>query len=374
MKLSVVIPSYNSGPGLQACLLSLNHQEVEPGQQFEVVVVDDGSDDGTESLVRQLKCDFDLNYLYVPRTARSGRSAARNSGIEAATGEIVVLVDADEILPPRFLAAHLDYHRRRPDLVVAGPRGYLAEGEIDIELLTRGFCLEDLPAVAGNDSRDAVFATLTENFDDLETCWHYMFSCNVSVRRDHLLAAGGFDESFVGWGLEDSELGYRLRQRGLVFAYNHDAVLYHQHRQVIGEQMYLDWRKNLTQFTAKYADHAEVAAQWVFDRSFNPASTDVSWQECCRRFEYAVRALHGRLPRRAGHVLVEVDDGNRAEILATLPRRAESDDLVVIDHLGDSEVAAVVQCLRPGRELAYFRRPSAPARQRILTAFMIDEG
>lgn len=47
-----------------------------------------------------------------------------------------------------------------------------------------------------------------------------MFTYNMSVRKQHLLDAGGFDEEFLGWGLEDSELGYRLKKCGLLFAYN----------------------------------------------------------------------------------------------------------------------------------------------------------
>jgi GT2 family glycosyltransferase len=369
MKVSVVIPSYNSGQELRACLLTLNHQDLGRDHEFEVVVVDDGSDDGTESLIGQLEWDFKLEYRYLPRTAGSGRSSARNHGIRAATGDLVILVDADVLLPPGLLAAHLDYHLRRPDMVVIGPRTDLVGGEIDLDRLARSFSLDALPPVKCHDDRDVVFASLSDNLDNLATCWHYMFSCNFSVRREHLMAVGGFDETFTGWGLEDSELGYRLRRHGLAFAYNRDALVLHQHPQVWSGEKYQDWRANLTRFTTKYATDPDVTAQWVFDRTFDPATSDITWEECCRRFELAVRALHGRLPDQTTYELVEVDEHNRAEVLLTLPERARSADLLVIDRVGDSALAAAVQCTRSPRELVYFSRPSAETRAEILATY-----
>jgi glycosyltransferase involved in cell wall biosynthesis len=372
LKVSVVIPSYNSGPGLETCLVALNHQRSALIEQFEVVVVDDGSDDGTEDLVKRLRCDYDLSYVFIPRGPASGRSAARNVGIRAATGELVVMIDADVVVPPGFLAAHLDYHRRRPDLVVTGQRGSLREGPVDHHQLRRAFTMDALPPVAGTDPRGSVFRRLSDNMNFLATCWHYMFSCNVSLRREHLVAVDGFDESFTGWGLEDSELGYRLRRHGLAFAYHPGASLYHQRRQLVDETMYADWRTNLSRFVEKYRDDpaaADVGAQWIFDPAFDPTVTDLSWVESARRFEYAARALHGRLPGAEAYELVEIGAGNRDEVLATLADRMAAANLVVLDDVADDEAAALVQCTRTDRRTAYFRRPAPDIRAQVLAEF-----
>ncbi|MFJ6199266.1 glycosyltransferase family 2 protein [Micromonospora sp. NPDC092111] len=372
MKVSVVIPSYNSGPQLRACLATLNRQHPVAGHPVEVVVVDDGSHDGTGALVQDLggrpDLNFDLQYHYLPRTAESGRAAARNHGIRAATGEIVVLVDADVLLPPGALAAHLDYHRRRPDLVVTGPRGFFTEVEIGPDGPVDADAWAELVPAAGADLRDQVLAALSDNLNNLATAWHLTFSCNVSVRREHLLTVGGFDDSFTGWGLEDSELGYRLHRLGLAFAYNRDAVVYHQHAQILTDGMYRDWVANLVRFTAKYPTDPAVTAQWVLDRVFDRVNADLTWLECYRRFEAAVRALNGRLPERTTYEVIEVNPGNLAEVRASLPERAKSADLLVFDETGDSELAATIQCLNLSRELAYFRRPSAEDRAQILAA------
>ncbi|MEU8263444.1 glycosyltransferase [Micromonospora sp. NPDC048999] len=375
MKVSVVIPSYNDGPQLRACLATLTRQDLGGEHTLEVVVVDDGSDDGTADVVQDVASrpglTFDLRYHFLPRTAASGRSAARNHGIRQTTGEVVVLVDADVLLPPGALAAHLDYHRRRPDLVVTGPRGWFSDVDIDPDGPDTAEAWAELVPLAGADLRDHVFAVLSDNLNNLATAWHFTFSCNVSVRREHLLASGGFDESFTGWGLEDSELGYRLHRLGLSFAYSRDTIVFHQHPQILNEDMYREWLANLVRFTGKYPNDPAVIAQWVMDRVFKRVNGDLTWLECCRRFEAAVRALDGRLPERANYELIEVNTGNLAEVLSGLPERAKNADLLVLDHTGDSELAATVQCLDSPRELSYFNRPADEDRAAILAAHRI---
>src|SRR5262249_28628411 len=149
MNASVVIPSYNAGPQLRRLLRSLAHCRLDAGDHLEVVVVDDGSTDGTGDLVAELAPPFALTYLFLPRAPASGRAAARNAGIGKASGDVVVMVDADQVVEPGFLAAHLRYHRLHPDLVVVGPRGDLGDGAYDDERLAGEFSFAALPAVVG---------------------------------------------------------------------------------------------------------------------------------------------------------------------------------------------------------------------------------
>lgn len=368
MDVSVVIPSYNAGPQLRRLLTSLAHCGLDAGDSLEAVVVDDGSTDGTEDLLDGLAARFELTYLFLPRTTASGRAAARNAGIEKASGEVLVMVDADQIVEPDFIAAHTRYHRLRTDLVVVGPRRDLGDGAYDDERLAREFSTAAMPAVVGRDDREQIIAEFSENFNNLATCWHLMFSCNSSVRREHLLAVGGFDEAFLGWGLEDSELGYRLRRRGLTFAYNPAAVVYQRGRQVTPE-MFQEWRRNLTYFMDKHAGAAEVAVQSVICRVFDPADRSIGWLEAMRRFEFAARALAGRMPEPVAYELVEVDDGNVVATLDRLPSLAAASDLLIIDDTEGAKLAGPVQCTTTGRELVYFHSPSVADRERILARY-----
>ncbi|MDH6108211.1 GT2 family glycosyltransferase [Kitasatospora sp. MAP12-15] len=370
MKVSVVIPSYNARTQLGRLLRCLAGCWLDAGDSLEVVVADDGSTDGTGDLVSEFTADLDLVYVFLPRSPTSGRAAARNAGIEKASGELVLMADADQLCGPDFVLEHLRFHRLRDDLVVVGPRHDLADGPFDDARLAQGFALSALPEVVAGDGRELVLAEFSENFNNLETCWHHMFSCNVSVRREHLLAVGGFDEGFVGWGLEDSELGYRLRRAGHVFAFNSTAVVYQKGRDVTPD-MFGEWRRNLAYFMDKHRSAPEVCAQTVVCRVFDPADRSIGWLESMRRLEFAARAFAGRLPRPASFAWVEADDTNVADILAGLPERAATQDLIIIDDSAAAVLAGPVQCLDTTRDVLYFRRPTAEVRASVRARHLV---
>jgi GT2 family glycosyltransferase len=369
VNIDVVIPSYNAGHHARRLLHCLAHNEVAPGDSVEVILVDDGSTDGTGDLIDGVELPFPLTYLYRPRTAESGRAAARNAGIAKGSGDLVLMADADQVVVPGFIAAHASYHKLSDDLVVVGPRGDLAEGDYDDERLALEYTPEALPEVIRGDFRqEHIFGEFSENFNQLSTAWHHTFSCNLSVRREHLEAIGGFDTGFTGWGLEDSELAYRLRRRGLSFAYHRGASAYHQPR-VLSDKELADWRRNLAYFIAKHGGVPEVAIQSIILRAFDPDDNEVEWIELMRRFEYAMRGLDGRMPEPFSYAYVEADDADVADVAARLPELASGADLVLLDRTEDARLAGLAQSIAAGRELAYFHRPSAEALARIRSRF-----
>ncbi|MCS0636940.1 glycosyltransferase [Streptomyces sp. LP05-1] len=333
VRVSVIIPAYNARTTLRACLLSLIHQEAarrppvpeppapepagraprpsygpdraygaEPARAhpythapytYEVIVVDDGSSDGTAGMLAGFPDRLDLRYVHLPRSPLSGRARARNAGLAMATGELVVTLDADQVVEPGFLGEHVRAHATDPALLVVGRRLQLDEGEIDQEALARGFDLSALPPVVRGDEREGVFRVLACELADMATGWHHAWTCNASVRRDRLIAAGGFDEGFAGWGLEDAELAYRLVRDGAGMRYSTRAAVYHEHRQPVTAAMYREWRENLAYFLRKHPDPA-VRLQEMFAPAIDPdRSVHGSWEETAARFEHAARALGG---------------------------------------------------------------------------------
>jgi glycosyltransferase involved in cell wall biosynthesis len=181
---SVVIPTYNRREFLRKCLRSLCAQTA-PQDAYELVVVDDGSTDGTGDLVAELQAQASctLTYLYQPN---SGRARARNAGITAARGRLIIFLDSDMVVDEGFISAHLVCH--------ASP-GRIVHGQV---INTPDF---DDPRQAPpklSDYSRAFFAT-----------------GNVSLERARLLEAGLFSEEFTEYGWEDLELGTRLRHLGL---------------------------------------------------------------------------------------------------------------------------------------------------------------
>ena len=194
MKLSVVIATKDRAAYLSRTLDGFAAQRDAP--EFEVIVVDNGSSDGTASLARERAATsaFSLKLVHV---AQPNRGAARNAGIAAATGAIVLFVDDDVQLPERFLAAHAAAQRGVFPQAVSGP----------------------ILNVPDYDSRPRPSAA---NYSGAFFC-----TCNVSVPRSALQAVGGFDEGFDLYGWEDTELGLRLRRHDVRRAFAWEAYLWH---------------------------------------------------------------------------------------------------------------------------------------------------
>ena len=105
---SVVIPVYNSEAFVADALDSVFAQDYEP---FEVIAVDDGSSDGGAAIVQSYPA---LRYIH---QENSGPSAARNVGVDAARGEFIAFVDADDVVPPTKLSVQVGYLLDHPDTV-----------------------------------------------------------------------------------------------------------------------------------------------------------------------------------------------------------------------------------------------------------------
>lgn len=99
---SVIIPTYNRLPILQKCLQALEEQDFT--QPYEVVVVDDGSTDGTVQFLQDNFHDFPHVRLFEQN--HEGAAIARNTGIDRSTGETIVFIDSDLVVTPVFLSAH----------------------------------------------------------------------------------------------------------------------------------------------------------------------------------------------------------------------------------------------------------------------------
>jgi len=102
-EISVIIPTFNRAEQLRLCLDSLSRQTAAP-ETFEVVVVDDGSTDGTEEMLRTYGAPFPLR---VEQQANRGPGAARNRGIELAAGAFCLFMDDDILADPQFVSEHL---------------------------------------------------------------------------------------------------------------------------------------------------------------------------------------------------------------------------------------------------------------------------
>jgi glycosyltransferase involved in cell wall biosynthesis len=182
--ISVQICTCNRTPRALDCLDALARQTY-PADRFEVVLVDDGGDEPVAHRVDATRYRFHLTVIRVPH---GGLAAARNAGISAATGEVVLLIDDDTMADERLVEAHWRAHQAHPRAVVLGWVNHV--------------------------DPDRPSPRRTRRLADFSTS--FFWTSNVSIRRDDLVAAGLFDEAFTEYGWEDVELGERLRECGLV--------------------------------------------------------------------------------------------------------------------------------------------------------------
>ena len=205
---SVVVPTYNRLGRLRHVITALE-QQAYPSDAYEVIVISDGSTDGTDAYLEALRSTMRLRWF--PQANR-GPAAARNAGIQKVGGEFIVFIDDDVVPEPQLLAEHARSHLEAgKDVVVLGP------------LLTpEGF--EMAPWVSWEQEMLMKQYRAMLRGDWTATARQF-YTGNASLRGSHILAAGGFDEGFRR--AEDVELAYRLADKGLDFVFNMQAAGMH---------------------------------------------------------------------------------------------------------------------------------------------------
>lgn len=207
LEISIVVPTFNRLATLREVLQSLLAQDI-PADTHEILVCDSNSTDGTAEFLEQVSSAH-RNVRYLPG-AYTGRAMARNAGIRAACGEIVLFNDADIVASPQLMRIHLERHRERAGIAVVG-----------WEVPVRSYA--DYCSKRENPQERASLHPPHRR----KLSWLYFLTGNASVRRKDLLRVGGFDESFTGYGHEDLELGFRLQKAGISIVYEPRAVNYH---------------------------------------------------------------------------------------------------------------------------------------------------
>jgi glycosyltransferase involved in cell wall biosynthesis len=204
IKVSIVVPTYNREEPLKSCINSLLIQNY-PKNNYEIIIVDDASSDGTEKLVK----DFirkDKKIRYFKQNENKGSYAARNIGIKNAKGEIIGFTDDDCI----------------------ADKNWIREA---VELFDKN---KDISGIQGT----------TKPFQDVRTkYWFHKLdyievnkpsrqhpTCNMFYKRKIILNAGLFDERFRNGG--DEELAWRLKEKGYNIIFSNKGIVYHQVRKI----------------------------------------------------------------------------------------------------------------------------------------------
>ena len=199
IRFSVIIPAFNASHTIERCLSSLMRQSVKR-EDYEVIIVDDGSRDGTSDIVKE----FPVKYLW---QANKGPASARIRGAKEAEGEIVLFTDADCVVQHDWIEEMVRFFDDPEVMAVKGAyktsQKSLVARFAQVEFEERFEMLKKVEAIDMVDTYSAAY------------------------RKSTFLSLGGFDPSFPVANNEDTELSYRMSEAGYRMIFNPNAIVYH---------------------------------------------------------------------------------------------------------------------------------------------------
>lgn len=219
MKTAVILTTYNRPDALAAAIDGYIEQEAG---EFELIVADDGSTQETRRLVEDYarRTSFTLQHVWQEdRGFRPG--AARNRALAATAAEYIIFSDGDCVPSSSFVARHIEL--AETGYFLAGNRILLSE-RFTAEVLRRRLPIHAWSTarwigawVRRDVNRALPLLSLPDGGFRRRTPhgWEGIKTCNLSAWRADLIAVNGFDESYSGWGLEDSDLVIRLLHAGI---------------------------------------------------------------------------------------------------------------------------------------------------------------
>lgn len=203
LQVALLITTFNRPDALNCVLASVAKQSRVPN---EVIICDDGSDFYTSTIISCWSSRLPVRHVWC--SDRNFRAAlTRNLGIFKSRAEVLIFIDGDCLLPPSFVQQHLKL--LQPGYLISGGR-HLLSLEITQSILNKNLSLS-----AVFDNWKFVRWPLGPLRDLVSVNWGAVRTCNLTVYREDVLRIAGFDQTYTGWGREDSDFVVRLINSGV---------------------------------------------------------------------------------------------------------------------------------------------------------------
>ncbi|RJX38052.1 glycosyltransferase [Paenibacillus pinisoli] len=291
MDISIIIPVHNKPDQLEKTLYFISGQKDLGGIGMEVVIVDDGSTEPVREVVDSYRDKLpSLNYIFIPRDKHSCRSRARNTGIAESKGRILVFLDCGIVIPDTMIRQSVGRIGDSANMVLYHYiLGAFTDPDVEDMSVIEGITPQNLADTCERlkfhpgweDMRTAHFELVGGDLNRMDVPWTMGWSGAVSASREIVVKSGGFDESFKGWGAEDTDFSYHLHLHGAaMYATEEICVLHLPHAADDKIDM-----KIKTSFMNRKKMHFK---HYTFDTELYPYSADMHYDGIMSKFNRLV--------------------------------------------------------------------------------------
>lgn len=258
--ISLLISTYNWKEALRLVLKCVLSQTILPS---EVLIADDGSSEDTRLMIEEIQKNFPIPIIHVWQEDKGFRvSRIRNKAIARATGNYIIQIDGDILMNHYFISDHLELAEE--GYFVCGSRVLLSLQETDCLIKGQKGPMS-LSSITPNGLRVRFLRHLLANYYDR----NYLHSrgCNMAFWRKDFIAVNGYDETFKGWGYEDSELAFRLITSGVKKKFlKMGGVAFHMHHRKVSREGEVERMKALQRSVASGSCWATDGLEKIYSK------------------------------------------------------------------------------------------------------------
>lgn len=277
-KASIIIPTFNRSTLLNMTLKSILKQNIDKNE-FEVIIVDDGSSDNTSEVVQLFQHQLNIKYFFQQHHGFRAASA-RNIGIKNSSGTICIFVDSGILLASNCVSNQISLHNKNINSALIG---YVYGFDEFNENANKLLDLNINPLNVDNyfdylennqilDSRESLYKQLGDDLTRWPAPWVIFYSAYISVKRSILLNLGMFDETFNSWGAEDIDLGITLYKNNIQILLDRNLKCIHYPHPKFKSKFTDDEIKKYTQKKKEYLNqkhHLFSTQQFIYTDSKN---------------------------------------------------------------------------------------------------------
>ena len=280
---SIIVPTHNRKNNVELCLTAIKNQTLDKNN-YEVILIDDGSTDETYKLLDVFKNEFRFKYAWLHKKDAWNASRPRNYGAKLAEKETdaYIFIDSDVVLNPQALSFYWEDFQQNQERVVIGPYNWLSPMYIEPSditdnfnnVITNNLVKRDFVGRLGSIGDDVRKPTFVEKGNDPSKTYDSNFDAlacfggNILMPRKTFWKVGGFSED-VRCGLEDGDMGLKLWESSCGFSYDARVIGYHVWHEIPASRFPPDLRSqiddlNMRHFKTNDPDHGLIAANKEF--------------------------------------------------------------------------------------------------------------